>query len=731
MTASAVLLAGIQPEPLGSYLKSLGVLRIVATQVDPWATGHWTAEGFVLTSTLDLDDVVGFLIKSYVPTPVVSPWNGGSGFHPKDNQDGIGAIEASTDARFGGYRSTIATARRILSEIPDLKSPPSEKQKQRVILACRSLLPDDAVRWMDSAVVLLDGKIGFPPLLGTGGNDGHLDFSNNFMQRLSLLLGLGPKTPKGASIEQWFRSALDGTPVAGIEAAIGQFDPGAAGGPNSGPRTAADSIVNPADFVLLVEGATIVSSGPTKRLGSATSPIGAGGSASKRAAMPFTFAATAAGYPTAVEGEDGRGELWLPLWDHPARIAEIERLFSEARCTWAGGAAHSGLDAARAAVTLGVDRGISAFTRCAFLTRNGRSTIALPVGRVAVAERPMVNVLATLDRWLDGIRRAKNQPSALRAQVAALERSMFGAASAGQPAAMLEALATAAAVDAVVATAGAFQPTVAPLWLEVQTWADVIIAGAADPVAGTEVRLAAGLASLLDRTPGPTRSLAECLRPVRRDGRRLTWTGRPLISGLGRRPLQEVLAAAHDRRWIVARQGEGSSSDGLFDGGSWISPGDAATMGRGDIDEIRLGRYLSAFLLLDWSGRTVRLPVGPIPSSSPALALIAPGFGPVEGLDDNDRPRAQPAWASLLSTGAPHALRAVLDDARRRISMAGWRPLVSTAGVACGVGDPRWMSTALLLRMAPRHRRYLLEQVAAPPINVLHGAFTPQEEREG
>ena len=40
-----VLLPGCQPEPLSSYLKSLGVLRLVALQLDPEARGFWTPNG--------------------------------------------------------------------------------------------------------------------------------------------------------------------------------------------------------------------------------------------------------------------------------------------------------------------------------------------------------------------------------------------------------------------------------------------------------------------------------------------------------------------------------------------------------------------------------------------------------------------------------------------------------------------------------------------------------------
>jgi len=37
---------------------------------------------------------------------------------------------------------------------------------------------------MDAAIVLLQDRQAYPPVLGTGGNDGRLDFTQNFMQRL-------------------------------------------------------------------------------------------------------------------------------------------------------------------------------------------------------------------------------------------------------------------------------------------------------------------------------------------------------------------------------------------------------------------------------------------------------------------------------------------------------------------------------------------------------------------
>src|SRR5680860_104150 len=43
-------LMGCRPEPLGSYLKGLGVLRLIGQQVDANATAYWSDTGFVLQS---------------------------------------------------------------------------------------------------------------------------------------------------------------------------------------------------------------------------------------------------------------------------------------------------------------------------------------------------------------------------------------------------------------------------------------------------------------------------------------------------------------------------------------------------------------------------------------------------------------------------------------------------------------------------------------------------------
>src|SRR5436190_8330344 len=95
-----LLLAGCAPIPLAHYLKALGVLRLVTEQSDSGATGAWSRNSFLLRSNLDREGLIQFFLRHYRPTPILAPWNGGSGFHKKDNTEAITAIEKSKSERF-------------------------------------------------------------------------------------------------------------------------------------------------------------------------------------------------------------------------------------------------------------------------------------------------------------------------------------------------------------------------------------------------------------------------------------------------------------------------------------------------------------------------------------------------------------------------------------------------------------------------------------------------------
>src|SRR5690606_928537 len=138
---------------------------------------------FVLATPLDRDGIEQFFLKEYAPTPIMAPWDGGSGFYAKDNKDALRRIVQSDDHRLQDYRTSLAVAEAALAGY-DRSASPKDEAKARLLTAIRSLLPDAALSWFDASVLLAGESPQYPPLLGTGGNDGRLDFTNNFMQRV-------------------------------------------------------------------------------------------------------------------------------------------------------------------------------------------------------------------------------------------------------------------------------------------------------------------------------------------------------------------------------------------------------------------------------------------------------------------------------------------------------------------------------------------------------------------
>ncbi len=99
-----ITLNGCAPIPLAHYLKALGVLRLVSEQMEVTARGSWLNDHLRLHFSADAAALVEFFIHSYRPTAVLAPWNGGSGFFPKDNDEALTAIEKGTAARLEPYR---------------------------------------------------------------------------------------------------------------------------------------------------------------------------------------------------------------------------------------------------------------------------------------------------------------------------------------------------------------------------------------------------------------------------------------------------------------------------------------------------------------------------------------------------------------------------------------------------------------------------------------------------
>lgn len=760
-----VHLPGCATEPLGAYLKALGVLRAVGEGTDAGARGRWQGDGFVVSSALGADELVWFLLCEWSPTPIVSPWNSGGGFGSGGKSPAavaaVGGVEGAVGHRFEPYRRTIAAARRAV-EVGTATS----DDKEALIERCRGVFPDRALAWLDAAVVLAEEGPQYPPLLGSGGNLGRLDLSVNFMQRLGEavdLYGSQPcRPPKGS--EAWLRAALfRDRPAALVPKAVGQYDPGRRGGVNSSPLGDAGSLVNPWDFLLTLEGALLFAAGAARRMGA-----GARGTA----AIPFTVEATPVGYPDSTAGEKSRGEIWAPVWSRPATVAELGSLLGEGRAQWGRRQSRTGLDFARAAAALGVARGIDSFVRHAIVERFGQDMLAVPVGRVQVRERPAVTVLAQLDPWLDQVRRAPQRSAAVATVLRRVEAAQFAVAVHGGGRRLQDVLVATAGLERAVAHSGAMRDRVGPVsGLDAAAWLEAM----EDPRGpSTELRLAVALASSADRQLQDgdwgsgavrARSLRTILCPVQAGARRrLQWApGGELVAGLDSRALADVLAEALRYRAVWAGAGDtagmarggatgvdagarsemdgGEDREGRVDQGvralagggdegvAAPMPGPRVAFGRGvpaalgdvsrwldgQVDEAALSRLLSASVLLDWStwwtrdrrrrhglGEAPRL-VGP---ALPAWAVLAPFF---DGHAAVLRP--EQGWAARLCAGQ---VAGVVSAARRRLRMAGIDVAVADAEAMSRGVDGRRLAAALLVPLRSAAYRALANQVAPP-----------------
>jgi len=522
-------LPGFRTTPLGSYLGALGLLRAVTRLIDSEAAGHWERQRLTLTSLFTtIDELVDELLARFEPEAIVSPWNEGAGFVPKgSNRTAAEAVEAmrkSTDPRLARLREAIAAGDRVVerglsfgwggkgSDLWD------KNRKPELLVLCRSELPDHALPWLDAVVALgQDDDPAYSRLLGTGGNFGRQDLSATYLARLQSVL-------TDRRTREWLHSLLSGresTPY--LRDAVGQFDPGRAGGIQSSPWENADEkgFVNPWAFLLTVEGALLFATAVVRRHGAEYA----------RVALPFQVHGSTAGYPTQAPGENVLGELWAPEWSAPARLDELTHLLAEGRAEWNGRPARSGLDFARAVSTLGVDRGIGAFERHLFVDRHGRNPLALPAGRIEVRRRRGVQVLAGFDAWLDRLRRAE-LPSQVETGLRAVEQALFDHAGSGIPDLLVEVIAAVGRCHEAVARSGAARGFVRPLLMrDGRALLDELREAAADDV---ELRVALAFATARDTKPSlPLRGL---LSPVT-VGPPLEWTRRPtlapLSSGLG------------------------------------------------------------------------------------------------------------------------------------------------------------------------------------------------------
>ncbi len=414
-------LAGCTPTPLAHYLKGLAVARILSEQTDPHVRCRWHDEFFEVETSLNRQELIDFFLNTYAPTPILAPWNGGSGFNLKKDSEEHTKLMDTSASRFESIGRTIEGMFELMRSMGFEEKVPKD-HKEVFLQGCRARLPDEALPWLDAAYVLTGDGATYPPLLGTGGNDGRLDFSRNFVQRLCDLFAVEDGSPRYMA-RTWLEVALFDANRSDMaaKAAIGQFFPYATGGANGESGFESDTLSNPWDFIFMLEGATLFAAASVKQLESTRS---------SRASAPFCVRHVGIGHSSSshLDEESARAEVWLPLWGAWTHVAQLRQLMSEGRLQLGRRAARDGVDAARAISTLGVARGIDGFQRFAFHERNGRAFLATPLNRIEVKRQPQVELLQEVDGWLRTLRRSardERTPASVKRALNQLDEAIF------------------------------------------------------------------------------------------------------------------------------------------------------------------------------------------------------------------------------------------------------------------------------------------------------------------
>ena len=721
-----ILLAGCTPTPLANYLKALGVFRLVAEQKDPGVKACWRGERFALATRLSSGGLKRFLLDEYRPTPILAPWNGGSGFYfqerklnekdpttgkkqktgvrdqPTESTKTLARLLTSTAHRFTIYRETLALAKATVAQFGMVEAP-KDQDKLKLVRHIRSTFPEAFVVWLDAALVLTAEKAAFPPLLGTGGNDGNLDFTNNFMQRLSDLWDFDSGAPS-CSAAAWLAQALSFDPAPDLKSsAIGQFAPGRIGGPNSTSGFSTDSRINPWDFVLMLEGALLFVTATSRRLES---------NQQATLAYPFTVYASSGGSGGMAQPDAGssRGEIWMPLWPNPVKIDELRALLAEGRVTLGRRPARDGLDFARAVSRLGTDRGINAFQRYGFMVRNGLAYLATPIARVESKRAPGADLINDLERghFLDLLRRearGKEAPASLKRIVGQLENALFALTrpGAGRQAVQRALILVGEVMQSLAISrkgkeAVPVLPSLSPAW----------VLAANDNAA--EFRLALALASL----PGMTAHIA----PVAwdRPSRRWQWHPESRLHVWGKGDLTRNLVRIAGRRMIDAQRQGGASEP--FDSPAPLAARTAdvhAFLSEGT-DDARIASLLQGLVWVRLPEALAQaVPNADNPASMPLpYRLTKAFFTSASLLRYLDRLPAEARWAlpqeipRLLAAGQ---VQEALEVAWRRSRIAGLGWPAGGCPQDAGVNGPRLL-TSLAIPIQPADLARLLPRVA-------------------
>lgn len=736
----SITLSGCAPVPLAHYLKALGILRLVSEQKDSTATGRWHRDQFILTSSLDREGLLKFFSEEYSPTPVLSPWNAGSGFYFQEeklnkrdprtdkkiktgvrNQETaatrvVSEILRTEDPRLETYRKTIRQTKELLTAKGLISAPDtSGADKDELVLELRSIWPDSAVEWLDCVAVLISSrnaksKTGLKPsyttLLGSGANDGNADFTSNFMQRLAEILNASDSKKS-----KWLETSLfgDNNPSSKVAALAGQYSPGTAGGANSTAGFAGNFSINPWDYILLIEGTLFFAAAAMRQHNS---------NSDGTIAYPFCVVASGVGYASASIGDEKAGnslteEMWLPLWSRNSSREELKAIFGEGRVQLRGKNAKNGVDFAQAVCSMGADVGLDSFQRVGFFVRNGKSVFATPLTRVIAKKNAGVDLLCDIDDWLNSYRRAANKETAPASVVRALkvlESRIFILCVRYTPEHLLAVFVALGQCEKAAAKSLKWSASeenylkplqgLRAIWID-QAWNH-----------STEFRLAASLASIAGKFGKewlPLRCHLECVAAYPKKSEEITafdWAENDKHVCWSDASLPDVLNDILARRLIL-----NEDTEKRFE--LWSSLSDIKAFIDGETDNTLLANLIWSMSLINWRERAARPSEPrerqPVPPTLYAMLKLC--FPPVQK-ELPDDVLAVPVVPSIHRHAAQGRGIQASEGALRRLRASGYRPIARQLLME---GDRvKRTAAALLFPISNQTLKALVQQTTRP-----------------
>lgn len=682
-TWTVLPLPGLTIDCLGNYLAALGLLRLAARE---WLTvrGCWRGDQFALVNgPLDTQALCGLLLE----VAAAGSWTGYENAWDKAQKADTKAKSATNVARW--------QAREAMEE----------------------LLP------MFQAHLVAGQRLGFNPLLGTGGNAGKRNFSKGRSAAADALRGTrtrwGPALIASDAI-----AYLAGSPCR----CLGDFGAGswfcaANKAFNSGAkRPFRDGQVTPWAMVLACEGLPFFGGAASRRLGSARKA---------QAAFPFSVAAAAPGSAN----ETGRvvAEVWLPVWDRPMTPSELLSLFRRGRAELHGRAATTAPAFSVSVVHRGVDAGIVGFGRFQLLRTTSEQTFESRLASVVHTRGAVEPTGARVTGAVLGLRDSLPSDSRVFAGLRGpLDRALIEFAAEPDVANARTLTDTVISVLRKVDLNRGHRKKEVRFSLLPPEWALHLVGAGSS----TEVRLALALASLRPtwKSPAspPTMVTAPFLaywlgaQPYGNSGRwvipepvpfRRVWSGTDLTGGL----------AATLRRRLVE---EAPEAEAPFSGSAPVTLADVQDWLDDRVDEDLLAQWLFRFSLVDWTngrraidamlqGRAGKPALQAVSGELALFALLKPLFCPATG-------HAIGATRSVR-VGALSRVAALLDGGQTEQAVLAARSVYRAAGVeladVCvspGAARPRRLLAGLMVPVVTGEVASAFARWRSPQCNPSH-----------